>query len=254
MISGLFCFYVVYQTEVDMNKITTIAFDADDTLWANESYFQHTETRYCELLSDYISAEDLSKELLQTEMRNISLYGFGIKSFTLSMVETALRISGNQIEGERIEKIVDYGKELLDMPIDPLPEVKAVLGTLHGRYRLVVATKGDLLDQERKLNRSGLQAFFDYVEIMSDKQVGDYTRLLARLDCQPDEFLMIGNSVKSDICPVLEIGGHAAHVPYHITWAHEERDAPITSPCFIELEKMSDILGYLNIDPELPFA
>ncbi len=225
-----------------MNDIQTIAFDADDTLWINESHFQDIEADYCRLLSHYLPLEELSKELFKTEMQNIALYGYGIKSFTLSMIETALRISGNKVDGNIISTIVDYGKYLLNLPIELLPGVEYVLNVLQNNYRLVVATKGDLLDQERKLNRSGLRHYFHHVEIMTEKQAEDYQKLINQLDCSPDHFLMIGNSVKSDILPVLEVGGYAAYIPFHVTWAHETIKEEIKHPRFIKLDEITDIL------------
>lgn len=236
-----------------MERIKVIAFDADDTLWANESHFQDIEVEYCRLLADYLPTEDISKLLFQTEMQNLSMYGFGIKSFTLSMIETALIISQNEIDSQRIDQIIGFGKKLLNMPVDVLPDVKNVLNTLDGKYKLVVATKGDLLDQERKLNNSGLQKYFEHVEIMSDKQTSDYARLIKQLGCEPAEFMMIGNSIKSDILPVLELGGMAAYIPFHVTWAHETVEEPTAHPRLIQLNKLTDILGFLGLDPQLLF-
>jgi len=236
-----------------MDNIKVIAFDADDTLWANESHFQDIEVAYCRLLADYLPAERVSEMLFQTEMQNLEIYGFGIKSFTLSMIETALLISQNNIDSQRIGQIIAFGKELLNMQVDLLPDVKGVLNTLRGKYRLVVATKGDLLDQKRKLERSGLNDYFDHIEIMCDKQVADYAGLIRQLDCAPNEFLMIGNSIKSDVLPVLEMGGKAAHIPFHVTWAHEHVEEPISHPEFIQLNRLTDILSYLGVDPQLLF-
>ncbi|NDV83321.1 HAD family hydrolase [Bacteroides sp. 51] len=236
-----------------MEEIKVIAFDADDTLWANESHFQDIEAEYCRLLADYLPPADISAALFQTEMQNLAIYGFGIKSFTLSMIETALIISQNEIDSQRIGQIIGFGKRLLNMPVELLPDVKNVLNTLDGKYKLVVATKGDLLDQERKLKNSGLQKYFEHVEIMSDKQNSDYARLIKQLGCEPEEFMMIGNSIKSDVLPVLELGGMAAHIPFHVTWAHETVEEPITHPRFVKLNKLTDILSFLSIDPELLF-
>lgn len=236
-----------------MDKIRVIAFDADDTLWANESHFQEVEGEYCRLLADCLPAKDISEALFATEMRNIGIYGYGIKSFTLSMIETALQVSRNKIDPQRIEQIIGYGKRLLSMEVDILPDVKSVLNSLHGKYKLVVATKGDILDQETKLKRSGLQKYFDHVEIMSNKRDEDYRKLLGLLQCAPEEFLMIGNSLKSDILPVLNIGSMAAYIPYHLTWAHETVEEEVNHPQFIRLTKLRDILLHLGIDPELLF-
>lgn len=222
--------------------IKVIAFDADDTLWINEPYFQETERRFCELLEDYLPQHTVARELLQTEIANLRLYGYGVKSFMLSMIETAITISEGTIGLSVIEKIIAEGKAMLDHPIELLDGIETLLSQLKGRYRLVVATKGDLLDQERKLKKSGLAPFFHHIEIMSDKQEADYLKLLRHLDIQPDEFMMIGNSLKSDVLPVLNIGGHGCHVPYHTTWEHEKIDIQVEHPNFRRVEKVSEIL------------
>ncbi len=223
-------------------NIKVIAFDADDTLWVNEPYFQETEKKFCALLEDFLPAHSIAKELFKTEIDNLPLYGYGVKGFMLSMIETALRVSGNTLGTGTINTIIDYGKELLARPIEILEGVEDVLQQLSGRYKLVVATKGDLLDQERKLKKSGIEHYFHHIEIMSEKHEKDYTKLLRHLDIKPEEFLMIGNSVKSDILPVLAIGGHAIHIPYHTTWAHEHVDYTITDPKFRHIQKINDIL------------
>lgn len=206
-----------------MKDIKVIAFDADDTLWDNESFFQEIEKYYTELLSKYGDAEKISSELFRTEMDNLEHYGYGVKGFTLSMLETALRISKREVPADTLDMIILWGKLLLDMPIELLPDVKETLKVLkeRDRYRLVVATKGDLLDQQRKLKRSGLADYFDHVEIMSDKTEKEYIKLMKTLQVSPEEFLMVGNSLKSDIQPVLAIGGYAVHVPFEVMWQHE---------------------------------
>lgn len=226
-------------------SIKVIAFDADDTLWVNEPYFQETEKKFCSLLEDYMPAHAIAQELFKTEMDNLSLYGYGVKSFILSMVETALRVSNKTVSNETVEKAIQYGKELLAKPIELLDGVEEVLQSLYGQYKLVVATKGDLLDQERKLKKSGIEHYFHHTEIMSDKQEADYTKLIRHLDIQPAEFLMIGNSIKSDIFPVLAIGGHAVHVPYHTTWAHEHVEPANNHPEFRQIKTIREILPVL---------
>ncbi len=226
-------------------SIKVIAFDADDTLWVNEPYFRETEDKFCALLEDYLPHHSVAKELFKTETQNIPAYGYGIKGFMLSMIETALRVSDHTVSPRVMEKIIEYGKELLEKPIEILDGVEEVLQQLKGHYRLVVATKGDLLDQERKLKKSGLEHYFHHIEIMSDKQEADYRKLIRHLDIQPDEFLMIGNSLKSDCMPVLAMGGHAIHVPYHTTWAHEQIDHTLEHVNFREAEKIKDILPSL---------
>lgn len=226
-------------------NLKVIAFDADDTLFVNEPYFQETEQKFCALMSDYLSEQGLSQELFKTEVDNLHLYGYGIKGYTLSMIEAAMKISNNTLSVEAIEKIIVFGKELLQRPIELLDGVEETLKSLHGNYKLVVATKGDLKDQRRKLHDSGLGAYFHHIEVMSDKQEKDYSDLLNRLEIKPKEFFMIGNSLKSDVLPVLGIGGYAAHVPYHTTWEHEKINHKVEHPNFRTLEKISDVLEIL---------
>lgn len=227
------------------NHITTIAFDADDTLWINEPYFQEAEKEFCILLEDYLPQHSVSQELFKTEMKNLHLYGYGVKGFMLCMIETVSKVSNETAPLALVNKTIEIGHELLQKPVELLDGVTETLENLKGKYKLVVATKGDLLDQERKLKKSGLQEYFHHIEIMSDKKESDYQKLLKHLDCKPENFLMLGNSIKSDILPVLEIGGSAAHIPYHVTWSHEQHDLTLKHPNFIELERINDILGYL---------
>lgn len=226
-------------------SIKVVAFDADDTLWVNEPYFRKTEEAFCQLLEGYLSLHDLERELMRTELDNLPLYGYGVKGFTLSMVEAAIRITSGTLSVEIIDKILDLGKSLLNEPIELLDGVENVLESLQGKYRLVVATKGDLLDQERKLRKSGLSKYFHHIEIMSEKDDANYLKLIRHLDIQPEELLMVGNSLKSDILPVLNIGGSAIHVPYHITWAHEQINHTIEHEKFRTVEHISIILGHL---------
>ena len=226
-------------------NLKVIAFDADDTLWVNEPYFVETEKKFCELLEDYLPHHTISQELFKTEMQNLALYGYGIKGFMLSMVETALRVSNKTLSVEIIDKAISFGKDLLEKPIEMIEDVEHVLQTLSKKYRLVVATKGDLLDQERKLKKSGLGHYFHHIEIMSDKQEADFKKLVKHLDINPGEFLMIGNSLKSDILPVLAIGGHGIHVPFHTTWEHERVDHHVDHQHFRSVEKLPDVLSLL---------
>jgi putative hydrolase of the HAD superfamily len=226
-------------------NLKVIAFDADDTLFINEPYFQETEQKFCALMSDYLSHQGLSQELFKTEIANLDLYGYGIKAYILSMIEAAMQISNNTISIEIIEKIIDYGKELLQRPIELLDGVEETLKALQGKYKLVVATKGDLKDQRRKLHDSGLGTYFHHIEVMSDKQEKDYSDLLNRLEIKPEEFFMIGNSLKSDVLPVLGIGGYAVHIPFHTTWEYEKISHKVNHPNFKTLEKISDVLEIL---------
>jgi len=226
-------------------NLKVIAFDADDTLWVNEPYFRQTEERFYELLSGYSSQHTLETELLKTEIGNLALYGYGIKGFMLSMIETALRVSNNTISVNVVEKIFNLGKQMLDQPIEVLDGVEDVLLALKDKYRLVVATKGDLLDQERKLRKSGISHYFHHIEVMSEKDDANYLKLIRHLDIQPEELLMVGNSLKSDVLPVLNVGGYAVHVPYHITWAHEHIEHSIDDEKFKSVGVIRDILGFL---------
>lgn len=225
--------------------IKVIAFDADDTLWVNEPYFRQSEERFCNLLEEYLPQHELERELLKIEIENLVFYGYGIKGFVLSMIETAMKVSNNTIGIECIEHILDLGKQMLNQPIELLDGVEDVLRALQGKYRLVVATKGDLLDQERKLRKSGLSHFFHHIEIMSEKDNSNYLKLIKHLDIQPEELLMVGNSIKSDILPVLNVGGYGVHVPYHITWVHEQVEHNIDNDRFKSVESIKHILEFL---------
>ncbi len=227
------------------NSIKTIAFDADDTLWINETYFQEAEQQFCTLLENYLPGDSISQELLETEMKNLHLYGYGVKGFVLCMIETASRVSAGTVPLKIVDDILTIGQELLEKPIELLQGVKETLEQLTGKYRLIMATKGDLLDQERKLEKSGLEKYFHHIEIMSDKRIGDYEKLLKHLDCSPQNFLMLGNSIKSDILPVLELGGFGGHIPYQITWSHEQHDQRVEHDHFVALKSIDRILNYL---------
>ena len=228
-----------------MKNIKIVAFDADDTLWDNEAYFVETEQKFCALLSDYLPGHTMARELLQTEVKNLALYGYGIKGFILSMIETALRISDRTLPVDSIEKIIGFGKELLEKPVTLIEDVDAVLTELKKKYRLVLATKGDLLDQHRKLHKSGLGHYFHHIEIMSEKKETDYQKLIQRLDIEPSSFVMVGNSLKSDILPVLQIGGYGFHIPYHTTWEHEKVEVQIVNPNFVQLSSLKEIVNHL---------
>jgi putative hydrolase of the HAD superfamily len=226
--------------------IKIIGFDADDTLWVNEPHYQNTEKYFLDLLKGYATREEISSALFKTEIENLELYGYGAKGFILSMTETAIRISNRKVTAEEISKIIEMGKSLMDMPIEILEGVEQVLSQLKNRYKLIVVTKGDLLDQERKLRKSGLAHYFDHIEIVSDKKEKDYKTLISHLGIETKEFMMIGNSMKSDIFPVLDIGGYAIHVPYHTTWAHENAEvSPGERIQFKSVSKLSDVLKIL---------
>ncbi|MCK8140388.1 HAD family hydrolase [Flavobacterium sp. I-SCBP12n] len=229
-----------------MKNIKVIAFDADDTLFVNETYFAETEEKFCNLMSDYLSNQGIAKELFKIQIDNLKIYGYGIKGYILSMIEAAMKISNNTISVQAIERIIQYGKELTEKPIVLLEGVEETLQALHGKYKLVVATKGDLLDQRRKLHNSGLGKYFHHIEVMSDKQEIDYKDLIKRLEIEPSEFFMIGNSLKSDVLPVLAIGAHAVHIPFHTTWEHERIDHEIEHENFNTFDQITQVLTVLN--------
>lgn len=208
--------------EVNYKHIKVIGFDADDTLWVNETYFREAEQEFGKLLSDYETLNTIDQELFKKEIDNLPLYGYGVKAFVLSMVESALEQSNYNISTKAIEAILNIGKDMLNKPVELLDGVEEVLHELSKKYRLILATKGDLLDQERKLEKSGLTKYFHHIEVLSDKQEVNYSKLLNHLDIKPSEFLMIGNSLKSDVLPLVNIKAHAIHVPFHTTWAHEQ--------------------------------
>ena len=204
-------------------KLSVIAFDGDDTLWHNERIFSVTQERFAALLAPYTGVQPLER-LHDTEIRNLRLFGYGIKAFTLSMIETAVEVSEGTIGGRDIGAIVGWAKEMLQHPTELLPGVRETIEGLHDRYRLMVITKGDLFDQESKIARSGLADLFHAIEIVSEKDKDTYRRVLQRHEIAPEEWLMVGNSVRSDILPAVALGGQAVHVPYDLTWVHEQAD------------------------------
>ncbi|MBT3740593.1 MAG: HAD family hydrolase [Polaribacter sp.] len=228
------------------NKIKVIAFDADDTLWVNETYFRDAEHQFAKLLSKYETENKIDQELFRIEIKNLGQYGYGIKGFILSMVECALELSNYQVKQKTIEAILTIGKEMLAKPIELLDGVEEVLHSLQGKYKLIVATKGDLLDQERKLEKSNLLKYFHHIEVMSDKKEKDYQKLIQHLDIHASELLMIGNSLKSDVLPLVAIGASAFHIPFHTTWAHEEVSKVSESKFKYEtVSNIKQVLSYL---------
>lgn len=226
-------------------NIKVIAFDADDTLWVNEPYFRNAEKDFCDLLKEYISEEECNQLLYKIEMQNLPLYGYGIKPFALSLIEAAITISNKKIPIETVSKLIEIGKGMLNMPIELIDGIEDTLRQLSKKYRLVMATKGDLLDQERKLIKSGLEKYFHHIEVMSDKQPKNYQKLIKHLDIVPEQLLMVGNSLKSDILPVLEIGSYAIHIPFHTTWEHEKVEEEVSHDNFKELEEASELIELL---------
>lgn len=231
----------------EYEHIKVIGFDADDTLWVNETYFREAEQAFAQLLSEYETPNKIDQELFKMEMDNLPLYGYGVKAFVLSMVESALELSNYNVSHRTIEAILNIGKDMLNKPVELLDGVEEVLKSLSGKYRLILATKGDLLDQERKLEKSGLTRYFHHIEVLSDKKESNYSRLLNHLDINPSEFLMIGNSLKSDVLPLVNIKAHAIHVPFHTTWAHEiVGENETNGKSFRTIKSLTEILKFLN--------
>ncbi|WP_156379902.1 MULTISPECIES: HAD family hydrolase [unclassified Rhizobium] len=226
-----------------------VGFDADDTLWENEQFYRLTEEAFAGLLADHCDAVDLSERLLAAERRNLALYGFGIKGFTLSMIETALELTDGALPGSVVGRILEIGRDMLLHPVDLLPDARETLEALSGRHRLVLITKGDLFDQERKLAASGLGPLFDGIEIVSDKTEATYRGIFARHGVSPDHCVMVGNSLKSDILPVLQCGGSAIFIPHDLTWAHEHAETPVDAPRFFQAAALSavpDLIAAIN--------
>ena len=219
--------------------LTTICFDADDTLWHNERFFHLTQERFADLLRDHAAPDHLAERLLAAERRNIGHYGFGIKGFVLSMIETALEVTEHRVPGEVIAEIIAAGQEMLSHPIELLPGADDTVRNLAEDFTIVLVTKGDLLDQERKLAQSGLGDIFDAVEIVSDKTVDVYLSIFTRQGAVPETALMSGNSLKSDVNPVIEAGGWGVYIPHGLTWALEAAEAPEKHPRFRQIQDLS---------------
>lgn len=226
--------------------ITAIGFDADDTLWQNETFFRMTEQRFTELLADHGEHQVISAKLLEAERRNLKFYGYGVKGFTLSMIETALELTEGQINPSVIAEILSFGRQMLQNPVETLPHVHETLQALAGKYRILLITKGDLFDQERKLAQSGLGEYFDAVEIVSEKTPQTYGRIFARHTDGPEYSLMVGNSLKSDVVPVITAGGWGVHVPHELTWILEHEEAPVDNPRFRQIADLSGLLPLLG--------
>ena len=221
--------------------LTTIGFDADDTLWQNEQFFRMTEKRFAALLAGHGDHAHIAARLLEAERRNLAIYGFGIKGFTLSMIETALDITRGEVPGSVVAEILAAGREMLSHPIEPLPHARETVEKLAGSYRLVLITKGDLFDQERKLAQSGMGDLFDAIEIVSDKSAVTYARIFSRHGDGPDKSMMVGNSLKSDVVPAIEAGGWGIHVPHELTWAIEHAEAPVAAPRFRQIADLGEL-------------
>jgi putative hydrolase of the HAD superfamily len=226
--------------------INTVALDADDTLWHNESIFHLTQDNYVDLLKAYGEPDHMKARLLEVEIKNLKLYGYGVKSFTLSMIETAIELTRGAVPAKTIMEILNLGRAMLEHPVEPLPGVGETLEALKDGYKLIMVTKGDLMNQEQKLARSGLGDYFQAIEIVSEKDANTYRRIVARQGIRPEATVMIGNSMKSDVLPALEAGLWGIHIPYHITWAHEHAEPPSDSPRFAKLETIRALPGWLS--------
>lgn len=226
--------------------ITTVGLDADDTLWHNETIFRLTHARFVDLLAEHGDRDAIETRLAATERRNLGLYGYGVKGFTLSMIETAMELTDGQAPPHVVREILAAGREMLGHPVETLPGVDEVVADLAERYRLVLITKGDLMDQERKLAASGLGDLFAAIEIVSEKDRGTYERVFARHGTGPAEAVMAGNSMKSDVLPAIEAGSFGVHIPYHVTWAHELADAPEGHPRYVSLSRIDELPDWIR--------
>ncbi len=231
---------------INLKNIKVISFDADDTLWQNEKLFRKAECDFCKIISSYSKKENAIKVLWNMEVKNIPLYGYGIKAFTLDMLDAALKLSKGKLTAAETKQIINLGKKLIKSPIVLFEGAEKTLKILNKKYKIVVTTKGDLLEQENKIYRSGLAKYLSHIEVMSEKDKSSYARLIKELNIKPQEFLMVGNSVKSDILPVLEIGANAIFIPSKFTWFYEDGDAEkIKSENFLKLKEISELIKML---------
>ncbi|MEX1036082.1 MAG: HAD family hydrolase [Sneathiella sp.] len=227
---------------LDRSKVlSAIGFDADDTLWHNEYFFRMTEEKFAALLEDYAESDQVTERLLEAERRNLQFYGYGIKGFTLSMIETAIEITDDRVPAAIIHDILRTGREMLRHPVETLPHVRKTLMELCGRYRLILITKGDLFDQERKLAQSGLGELFNDVQIVSEKTTQTYQRIFNSTGLTASTSMMVGNSLKSDIIPAIEAGSFGVHVPHDLTWGHEHAETPIDDPRYYSIKHLGEL-------------
>ena len=227
------------------SSLTAIGFDADDTLWQNEHFYKLTEARFAALLADHAGHAVVSETLLAAEKRNLAFYGYGIKGFTLSMIETAIEITAGRVPASVIGEILAAGRDMLRHPVETLPHVRETLAALAGDYRIVLITKGDLFDQERKLAESGLGELFDAVEIVSDKTADTYRRIFARFD-GPSKSLMVGNSLRSDVLPAIAAGSWGVYVPHALNWELEAAEVPANEPRFRQIGHLGELIPLLR--------
>lgn len=231
----------------ELQNIKSIAFDADDTLWHNETIFIDTKERFKRLLAEYHTEEWIEQRLIETEIKNLKHFGFGIKGFTLSMIETAIELSEGRVSGDKIERILNFSKKMFESPVEMLEGAEETVKTLAKTHNLLLITKGDLFDQESKIARSGLAEYFSHIEIVSDKTPDVYEQILGKQKIYPENFMMVGNSLKSDVLPVVTIGGTGVYVPYQTTWVHERvEDKEIANHDFIHLEKIRELPNILS--------
>ncbi len=230
-----------------MPQISTIGIDADDTLWQSEHYFKLTQAHFAELLADYAEPTLLGQKLLSAERKNLEIYGFGIKGFVLSMIETAIEITDGKVPAPVIQKILSAGHEMLAHPVLPLPQVRQTLEDLHRNFRLLLVTKGDLFDQERKLAQSGLGEFFHAIEIVSEKTERTYQRIFDQHGQGPSTAMMVGNSLRSDIIPAIGVGSWGVFIPHALTWEHEHAEAPVEHPRFRQIESFGELTGLIEM-------
>jgi putative hydrolase of the HAD superfamily len=227
-------------------SLTAVGFDADDTLWQNEQFYRLTEARFRELLGDHAEPDHLSARLLEAERRNLAAYGFGIKGFTLSMIETAIEVTQGRVPATVIADILSAGREMLAHPVETLPHARETLAALAGRYRILLITKGDLFDQERKLAQSGLGDLFDAVEIVSDKTADTYRRVFGRHADGSERSMMVGNSLKSDVIPAIAAGSWGVYVPHELTWVHEHAEEPADAARFRRLAHLGELIDLVR--------
>jgi len=229
-----------------MKNVSVLAFDADDTLWHSENYFQEVQRKFANILEKYAPHDEVHDRLHQTELRNIHLFGYGVKGFTLSMVETAVQISDKQITASDIHDILMLGKSIFDAPLDLLDGVEAVLRSLQGQYRLLLITKGDVLDQRNKIEKSGLESYFEHTDVVQEKDPATYAKLFSEYGISVENVAMIGNSLRSDILPILQLNGAAVHIPYHVTAHFEKVPNQVEHPRFYEIASMTELQTLLG--------
>lgn len=229
----------------NLDNITTVAFDADDTLWENETIFRNTESACKEFFRPWVTPDKLEKKLYETEIKNLELFGYGIKGFMLSMIETAIEMTEGRVTGQEVQRIIDLGRQMLTHPVHLFDRVIETVEKVKSRYQIMIITKGDLFDQELKIARSGIADMFEHIEIVSEKREPTYEKIMSKYDIDPDEFLMVGNSVKSDILPVVSLGGHAVHIPFHTTWVHEEIHPEENEGGYHELNDIAELTELL---------